>query len=253
MEGFISFVGTGGARIVVASQVRSTGGLWLNYKNTNLYIDPGPGALVRLRALKYLDPRRLDGLIITHKHLDHANDVNILVEAMTDSGNKRRGFLFCPGDAVGEDAVVFKYLREYLEGIELLKERGSYRVKDLEFSTPVRHLHPVDTYGIVFHANKKIALITDTRFFEELSDYYRSDILIVNVLRTKPILEADRIDHLSLADFAEIIARVKPEIAVMTHFGKTLIREKPYLLAKALREETGIEVIAAYDGMKLEF
>jgi len=253
MEGFISFVGTGGARIVVASQVRSTGGLWLNYKNTNLYIDPGPGALVRLRALKYLDPRRLDGLIITHKHLDHANDVNILIEAMTDSGNKRRGYLFCPGDAIGEDPVVFRYLREYLEGIELLKERGNYRVKDLDFSTPVRHLHPVDTYGIVFHANKKIAIIADTRFFEELSDYYRSDILIVNVLRTKPILETDRIDHLSLADFAEIIARVKPEIAVMTHFGKTIIKERPYLLARALKEETGIEVIAAYDGMKLEF
>ena len=25
----------------------------------------------------------------------------------------------------------------------------------------------------------------------------------------------------------------------MTHFGKTIIKEKPYLLAKALKEETG--------------
>jgi ribonuclease BN (tRNA processing enzyme) len=253
MEGFISFIGTGGARIVVASQVRSTGGLWLNYKNTNLYIDPGPGALVRLRAMKYLDPRRLDGLIITHKHLDHANDVNIMVEAMTESGHKRRGYLFCPGDAVGEDAVVFRYLREYVEGIELLRESGNYHVKDIEFSTPVKHLHPVDTFGIVFHLNKRIALIADTRFFDQLPDHYRADILIVNVLRTKPIFETDRIDHLSLTDFAEIVKRVKPELAIMTHFGKTIIRERPYLLAKALKEETGIDVIAAYDGMKLEF
>jgi phosphoribosyl 1,2-cyclic phosphodiesterase len=253
MEGFVRFVGTGGARVVVASQARSTGGLWLRYRNTNVYIDPGPGALVRLRALRYLDPTRLDGLIITHKHLDHANDVNIMVEAMTESGHKRRGHLFCPEDAIGEDAVVLRYLREYLERIDVLKEKGAYRLKDIDFSTPVRHLHPVDTYGIVFHLNKTIGLISDTRYFEQLADHYRADILIVNVLRTKPILEADRIDHLSLVDFAEIITRARPEIAIMTHFGKTMIREKPYLLAKALTEETGVEVVAAYDGMQLEF
>jgi len=254
MEGFVRFIGTGGARVVVANQMRSTGGLWLNYRNTNLYIDPGPGAIVRLRAMQHhLDPQRLDGIILTHKHLDHANDVNIMMEAMTESGHKRHGHLFCPEDAIGEDAVVFRYVREYVEGIELLKENGSYRLKDIDFSVPVRHIHPVEAYGIVFRLNKRIALIADTRFFEHLPEHYQAEILIVNVLRTKPILDTDPIDHLSLADFKEIITRIRPEVAIMTHFGKTIIREKPYLLAKALKKETGVEVVAAYDGMKLEF
>ena len=39
----------------------------------------------------------------------------------------------------------------------------------------------------------------------------------------------------------------------MTHFGLTMVKEKPYLLAERLTKETGIEVIAAYDGMKLSF
>jgi hypothetical protein len=39
----------------------------------------------------------------------------------------------------------------------------------------------------------------------------------------------------------------------MTHFGMNMIREKPYLLAERLKEETGIEIIAAYDGMKWNF
>jgi hypothetical protein len=39
----------------------------------------------------------------------------------------------------------------------------------------------------------------------------------------------------------------------MTHFGKTIIEDKPYLLAKALKQETGLEVVAAYDGMRLDF
>jgi ribonuclease BN (tRNA processing enzyme) len=254
MEGFVRFIGTGGARVVVASQLRSTGGIWFNYRNTNLYIDPGPGALVRVRAAKdRLEPARLDGIILTHRHLDHANDVNVMVEAMTESGHKKKGVLFCPADALGEDAVVFRYVREYLEGVELLKEGTTYKLKDIAFSIPVRHRHPVETYGMVFHLNKRIGLIADTRYFEELPDYYPVDILIVNVLRVKPINESDSIDHLSLADFREIIKRVKPEVAIMTHFGKTIIKDKPYLLAKALKEETGIEVVAAYDGMKWNF
>src|SRR5512147_1017173 len=103
MEGFIKFFGTGGARFVAASQVRATGGLWLNYKKTNLFIDPGPGAVVRIHGAKdHFDPGHLDGIILTHKHLDHANDVNILIEAMTDGGFKKRGALFCPEDAVTE-------------------------------------------------------------------------------------------------------------------------------------------------------
>ena len=65
----------------------------------------GPGALVHVRATQdYLEPARLDGIILTHKHLDHANDVNVMVEAMTESGHKRKGVLFCPADAIGEDA-----------------------------------------------------------------------------------------------------------------------------------------------------
>jgi hypothetical protein len=43
MEGFIKFFGTGGARFVASQQLRATGGLWLHYKETNIYIDPGPG------------------------------------------------------------------------------------------------------------------------------------------------------------------------------------------------------------------
>lgn len=254
MEGFVRFIGTGGARVVVASQLRSTGGIWLNYRNTNVYIDPGPGALVRVRAAQdHLEPARLDGIILTHKHLDHANDVNIMVEAMTEGGHKRRGVLFCPGDAIGDDPVVLRYVREYLEGVEVLRERAAYRLKDIAFSVPVRHKHPVEAYGMVFHLNKRIGLISDTRYFRELPDYYPVDILIVNVLRVKPIRESDAIDHLSLADFKEIITRVKPEVSIMTHFGKTIIRDKPYLLAKALKEETGLEVVAAYDGMRWGF
>ncbi len=255
MEGFIKFFGSGGARFVAASQVRATGGLWLKHRNTNLCIDPGPGAVVRIHGSKeHFDPARLDGIILTHKHLDHSNDTNIVIEAMTEGGFKKRGVLFCPEDAVTDDPVVLRHTRAFLERIELLKEGKSYTIKDVTFTTPVRHLHGVETYGLLFHLNgTTVGLISDTRFFDALPDHYRADYLIVNVLRVRPIEKDRPIDHLSVDDFAVIIEKVRPKVAVMTHFGLTMIKGKPYLLAEQLKKRTGIEVVAAYDGMKLNF
>jgi len=254
MEGFIKFVGTGGARIVASKQVRSTGGLWVHYKNTNLYIDPGPGALVRIHASgDRLEPSRLDGIVLTHKHLDHANDVNVLIEAMAEGGFKKRGELFCPGDALADDPVVLKYVRAYLDDIHVLQPGQSYALKDISFSVPVRHIHPVEAYGLIFHLNKRVGLIADTRYFDELPDHYKVDILIINVLRVKPILSGDPIDHLSVEDFKRIVARVRPEKAIMTHLGMNIIKERPAEIAKELERELGVNVVAAYDGMRLVF
>lgn len=254
MEGFVKFLGTGGARFVAMKQLRSTGGLWLHYKDTDLYIDPGPGAIIKIHTSKErFNPLDLDGIILTHKHLDHTNDVNIVIEAMTEGGFRKRGILFCPDDAVDKDPVVLKYVSAYLEDIIRLKEGKSYTIKDISFTTPVRHIHPVETYGIKFHMNKTIALIADTRFFDALPDHYIADILIINVLRSNPVEQQDTIDHLAINDVEKIIEAVKPEIAVMTHFGMNMIIKKPYLLAANLKKKTGIEVIAAHDGMKLEF
>jgi len=254
MEGFIKFFGTGGARFVASKQLRATGGLWLNYKETNLYIDPGPGAIVRIRASReHFEPAHLDGIILTHKHRDHSNDVNILIESMTEGGFKKRGRLFAPLDAVEEDPIVFKFVRNYLDDVVILREGERYTIKDITFSAPVRHRHPVETYGLVFHLNKTIGLISDTRFFEELPDFYRTDYLIVNVLRSKSIENHEIIEHLTVDDVKRIITRVKPEVAIMTHFGLNMIKEKPYLIAERLSDETGIRVIAAHDGMKWEF
>ena len=100
-NGFIKFVGTAGARFVVMKQLRSSGGVWLSDGKSHLYMDPGPGALVRcLNTKPKLDPSTLDGILLTHKHLDHSSDINVMIEAMTDGGFKKRGVLFAPGDAL---------------------------------------------------------------------------------------------------------------------------------------------------------
>ncbi|MCS7281576.1 MAG: MBL fold metallo-hydrolase [Desulfobacterota bacterium] len=253
-DGFIKFLGTGGARFVLSKQLRATAGLWLNYKNTNVYIDPGPGAIVKIRASKKnLEPEQLDGLILTHRHLDHSSDANVLIEAMTEGGFRKRGVLLCPKDAIIGEPVIFSSFSKKLERVEIMEEGKTYRIADIVLTTPVRHIHPVETYGLLFDLGVKIGLVSDTKYFEDLPQYYSCDVLIVNVLRLKPIEKNEEIDHLSVEDFKRLIEKIRPKTAIMTHFGMSLIRQKPHTIAEEVKRATGIEVIAAYDGMEFEF
>jgi phosphoribosyl 1,2-cyclic phosphodiesterase len=250
---FIKFLGTAGARFVVMKQLRASGGVWLSVGKTNLYIDPGPGALVRcLNSKPRLDPSTLDGILLTHKHLDHSGDVNVMIEAMTEGGFKKRGILFAPRDALEEDPVVLKYVIGYVEQIEVLKEHSEYRIGDIRFSTAVKHQHRVETYGLNFETSPyTVSLVTDTKFFRELPSLYPGKILIIHVVRLKPIGD-DPIEHLSIEDVKSIVKKAKPRLTILTHFGMTMIKAKPWVVAAELEKELGLRVIAASDGMKID-
>jgi len=112
---------------MVAKQLAASGGLWLSLGGTEILVDPGPGSLVQATKRK-LNPEKLSAIILSHRHLDHAADVNIMVEAMTEGGFKPRGRLFLPSDALQGEPVAFSYLREYLNGIEILAEGKSYSI-----------------------------------------------------------------------------------------------------------------------------
>jgi phosphoribosyl 1,2-cyclic phosphodiesterase len=245
----ITFLGTAGARFVVARQLLASGGAWLSLGNTQILLDPGPGSLVQA-AKRKLDPTKLDAIILSHRHLDHSGDINIMIEAMTDGGTKKHGTVFAPSDAMKQDPVILSYLQSYPQDIQVLTEDGSYIINDVSFRTPIRHKHPVETYGFIFQTPWHIfSWITDTRYFDDLAGHYEGDLLIINVVRLKP---GAPIDHLSLPEAKSIIEELRPKIAILTHFGMTMWRAKPWELAKKLTEETGMQVIAARDGMSFD-
>ncbi len=249
---FIKFLGTAGARFVMIRQLRASGGIWISYKGTNVLVDPGPGSIVRCSTSRpKLDPSRLDGIILTHRHLDHSGDINVMIEAMTEGGFKKRGVVFCPADAIESDAVIFKHAFNFPKEIEILKENRSYKVGAFQFETSTRHIHPVETYGIRFNLNRtSISLITDTKYFIELNDFYQADVLIISVVFFQPRPE---VEHLSIPDVEQIISQIRPKKVILTHFGMTMLAAKPHIQAEKLSQELGVEVQAAYDGLTLYF
>lgn len=238
---------------MIISQNLASGGLWFNLDGTQFLMDPGPGSIVQVTNRK-LNPEELSGIIVSHRHLDHSADVNVMAEAMTEGGYKKRGILFCPRDAIEEDSILHTYLRKHLESIQYLEAGKSYQIGNISFSAGLRHIHMVENYGLIFKTKKHtIAYITDTKYFDELGSYYKGDLLMLNVTFLKPRLVPDRpgapIDHLSVPDAERLIKDIKPKTAILTHFGMGVWRAKPELVAAELSQKTGIKVIAATDGL----
>jgi len=251
--GFVKFLGTAGARFVVARQLRFSAGTWLELSGTQILLDPGPGTLLRGRKVRPpLEPLDLLGIVLSHKHLDHSTDVNIMIEAMADGGLKRRGVLLAPQDALeGDDPVVLRYVRPFLERIEVLADGNVYTVGNVKI-WPVRHNHgQVETYGLIFESEEgRLGFIVDTKFFPELPEKYSGcQLLVVNTVLRE--WNPD-IDHLSLPEALEIIQAVKPKLAVLTHFGMTMLRGKPWELAAQASEKLGLKIVAADDGMTVD-
>lgn len=241
--------------MTTAFQARSTGGMWVCLDGIRVCVDPGPGALAhaRGRALD-LDPGTLDAVVLTHKHLDHSGDVNAMIEAMTQGGTKQRGLVLAPRDAYEDDPVILQYVRGYPAATGVIEAGGRYPIgpggvgDGLVLETPLRLRHPVETYGLRFVGRRfTVGLISCTGYFPELETAFRADVLILNVIYREPRDET----HLAVPDARRVIAAVRPRLAVITHFGLTMLRGRPWELAEGLSRETGVRVLAARDRWRL--
>ena len=242
----IVFLGTGGARYVIAKQLRATGGILFRIGGRNVLVDPGPESLYRLLTyMPKFNPEKIDAILLTHKHIDHSADINVYLDVITRGGFKKHGILLAPGDAFGEEGVIFKYLLGFVEKTIVIQERTKFELDGLSFHFPLKHEHRVETYGFkLSYEDYSISYVTDTKFFARLIPAYKADIVIMNLIKLGP----SEIDHLSIDDCAEIIEGIKPKAAIITHFGMTMLRTGPWNVARQLKERTGVTVLAAEDG-----
>ena len=239
-------MGTAGARFMVAKQVAASGGLFIEEGAAKISLDPGPGAIVQY-AQRGVDLTTLDAIVISHRHLDHVGDVNVMIEAMTDGGFQHRGRLFCPSDALDDDPVVLKYLRRFPEEIVRLAPLTDYGVNGLSFTTSGRHVHQSETYG--FRFGHRLGWVTDSAYYDGIAEQHKADVMLIHtvLLHCRPELP-----HLCVADAERIIREARPKLAFLTHYGMTVWRANPEHLAADMTQRVGSEVRAARDGMTID-
>ncbi len=250
----LTFLGTGGGRFTTIYQMRATGGLYIESGTKNkvrIHIDPGPGALVQMHRMD-INPTKTDIIAISHSHTDHYTDGEILIEAITNGGTKRKGLL------IGSESVIngikdigpaiSKYHRGLVDKAIAVKPGDVVNYKKIKIEATRSFHNDPSTVGFrVYTADGIISYMADTDYDDSLIEIHKgARILILPV--TRP-LGAKIPFHLSTREAAKIVEEIKPEIAILTHFGLKMLNENPEYQADWIWKETGIRTIAAEDGM----
>jgi phosphoribosyl 1,2-cyclic phosphodiesterase len=251
----IIFLGTGGGRFVTITQKRRTAGIRIIGKGLNLHLDPGPGALVH-SINEGLNPQKLNAVFVSHCHPDHYTDAEVLIEAMTRGMTRKKGVLAAAKSALnGSDACeasISKYhqrmIKERVEATPNVKFRvGGVGV----LVTEARHTDP-DAVGFRFETEfGDFAYTSDTEYYEDIAKYYRG-VRLLTLCVMRPSGKPWK-GHMSTDDAIRIIEETRPEQAVLTHLGMSMLLQGPAKEAKLIQEKTSIPTTAAADGMTIDF
>ena len=250
MKPNIIFLGTGQGPTVVGKQLRSSGGVVLQSGEHQLHIDPGPSTLSMARQ-HIVNPRESTCILVSHNHLNHCNDINALIEAMTLGGLDKKGVFISNNMVINGTSYIAPYLTEHhkgcLEKYIVLNEGQRVGIDNIEIKATMAK-HSVEAMGFKISTPEyTLSYIGDTAFFSELVDEHKdADILIINVqnpagLNTKYNLDSDTA--------IELIKKIKPRLSIITHFSLNMLKADPLLEARRISRETKTPVIAAKDGL----
>ena len=236
------------------TQKRRTAGIRLVHGETNLHIDPGPGALVYSNWAR-LNPQKLDGIIVTHCHPDHYTDAEVLIEAMSHGTRKKRGVLAAPGSVLTGNADCDRGVSSYHSNLparlETMKPRHSFEIEELALEAVEARHSETDAVGIRFTVPEvgDVGYTSDTGFFEGLGGQYRGGRVLI-ACAMWPRQEQLRY-HLNTDEVRNIVEESKPGIVVLTHIGMKMLNAGPEDEAAYIEEETGVPTVAARDGMRV--
>lgn len=205
-------------------------------------IDAGPD--FRCQMLRE-NVKKLDAIFVTHGHKDHVGGMDDI-----------RAFNFLQRKPM----VVFadKY------AVDSIKKEFSYAFEDDKypgvpnFDLQLININPIHFNDIIIepiplmHAQLPITgfrigdltYITDANYISEksINKIKGSNILIINALRIKK-----HISHFNLEEALEIIQKINPKIAYLTHISHMFGTHKE--ISELLPENVNV----AYDGLKIEF
>ena len=251
----VIFVGTGGGRFITSTQKRHTGGIRFIHGGLQIHLDPGPGALVYSLNLG-LNQLSLGAVLVSHCHLDHYGDAEAMIEAMTRGGTRKQGTLIGPRSVLEGNgsygAAISSYHKNIVEAVHEAKIGEVFKVGEATI-TPTRASHgDPDTVGFRFNFPRigEVGYTSDTEYFNGIVDYYKGvRLLILCVLRPRGLPWKG---HISTDEAAKIVEEVKPEAAVITHFGMRMVYADPSKEARFMQEKTSIKTLAATDGMEID-
>jgi ribonuclease BN (tRNA processing enzyme) len=244
----IIFLGTGGGRHMMSSQVRKTGGMFFDMDDVRFILDPGPGSLVNARSVK-LTPEKWDGILLSHLHIDHCTDANVYIDCMKE-----------PVVVAGESCIVPKKGRSYpcitQHHQKMAKVLKPMKHKDTAMIGPAqvtayesKHYDSVVGFRIK-HPKITIGYPSDGIYYAGQEKFYEGcDVLILNILIPKG-MEPDRKVHMSIDDAIRLVRAMEKKPRLIFSFW--MFQNNISKQAKILQDATKVPVIHAEDFMEID-
>lgn len=283
----VIFLGTGGNPEAVIGQHLRTAGFVLNFGGLRFYVDPGPGAVVHSLEAG-IDLGALDGVYISHGHLDHYSGAESIIEAMCWAMSTRRGHLLAPKDVLEGDHLVSRYHQGVREALGPYK--GGPKVIALQAHQPVNikgitiipvpAYHGGENYGFVADCGRlRLGYTSDTSYIisyrtaagieqvdrtpimdmDEIVDYRHDiketfgsvDVLIANV--TTHNVWAHR--HITTLGLPHILKGSRVKLCLLSHFNISCVQplDLRQEMARYVEEVSGVKTLAAFDGSEFDF
>ena len=250
-ENKILFLGTAGDVGSVNKQLRGSGGIVFVYNGSQYHIDPGPSSLKQCKQFG-VNPRNTLCLIVTNNNLGHCNDTNAMISAMTHDGMDNRGVLVAAKSIIegseSENPVLWKRFRPYLERNIIINPNERVGINEVEFyAIPARTRDPTGVGLKIVTSEFTLAYTSDTKYSPGLiRNYEDADILII---KTVSLNNEENTEKLNISETIKIIKDTVPKVVILTGFGSKLISADPIFIARDIQRETGVQVIAAHDGL----
>lgn len=250
MDNEIIFLGTAGNLAVASKNLRKSGGIIVRADEVQLHIDPGPGAL-RSAVEANVNLRENTAILISHQHINHCNDVNAVLAAMTHNRLDVRGILIGTDSLLRDPtSIITRFAETCAEKIILAEPGKKIAVEDIEIDALKTINSDNNAVGFKIKTNKFALVYTgDTAYNREIIDQYlQSDVLIINV----PFPFGEKENLLNSDDAVNILKFIKPQLAIITHFGAKMLSASPIYEAREIQKQSGVPVLAAEDGMRID-
>lgn len=251
----IIFLGTAGSSAVVSRQLRSSGGIIVQVGDLQLHLDPGPGALTKAKEYG-VNLHHTTAVLVSHNHINHCNDLNAVIDAMTHGGLEHRGIVLASKSVLQHSdkhhPFLTKHHQNLVEKIIPVEKNHKVGVELIEIhALSAEHSDPTAVGFKLFCPKFTVAYTGDTQLTPKLmEELVGSDLLILNV--PYPGEEGTGMSmNLDVNAAVQIISHVKPRMAILTHFGLQMLKSDPLVQAREVQRITGIQTIAAYDGLAI--
>jgi len=249
----ITFLGTAGDSFVAGKQIRASGGIIIRLGDVQLHLDPGPGALARAEE-HGVNLRANTAVLVSNSSLLHCNDTNAVIDAMTYGGMDKKGVLVSNKSFVEgtekEKPLLRNTQRSFVEKIVVMEEGQKLGIENVEVHALSAISSDPNAIGFkILAPDFTLVYTSDTKYSRDLiKEYEKTDILILNV----PMPGEEKVENqLNSNSAIKVIKKVKPKLAIITHFGIKMIKGDPLYEGREIQKATGVQVLIAKDGFSI--